>query len=368
MCRLGSIKMEENKTAITERADEPKKAVGKEAAAVGEKKKTVFSAIQPTGNLTIGNYLGALGNFGAFQRDYDCFYCVADMHAITVRQEPSAFRKNTYSTLALFLAAGLDPEKSTIFIQSQVPQHAELCWALNTVSYVGEMNRMTQYKDKSRRHADNINMGLMDYPVLMAADILLYRTELVPIGKDQKQHLELARTLAERFNSVYGETFVVPDGYMPKEGAKIMSLADPSAKMSKSDENENAFVAILEEPDSIRRKFRRAVTDSETEVRFDEINKPGVSNLLTIYSKFADKPIPECEKEFEGSGYGVLKERTAEAVIEGLRPVREEHKRIVSDKAYLESVMKIGAEKAYFAARKTLSKVYRKLGFIAKIN
>ncbi len=338
------------------------------AAQMGEndeiRKKVVFSALQPTGNLTIGNYLGALKNFKNLEDDYDCYYCVADMHAITVRQEPAVFRKNTASTLAVLLASGLSPEKSTIFIQSHVPQHAELCWALNSIAYVGEMSRMTQYKDKSRRHADNINMGLMDYPALMAADILLYKTDLVPIGKDQKQHLELARTLAERFNSVYGETFVVPDGYMPKAGAKIMSLADPSAKMSKSDENENAFVAILDQPEAIKRKFKRAVTDSETEVRFDEKNKPGVSNLLTIYSLFAGKTISDCEKELEGLGYGALKERTADAVIEGLRPIREEQKRIVSDKAYLESVMKLGAEKAYSSARKTLGKVYKKMGFL----
>jgi len=332
------------------------------------KKPIIFSGIQPTGDLTIGNYLGALRNFPTFQEEYDCIYCVVDMHSITVRQESSKLRQKVYSTLALFLAAGLDPEKSTVFIQSHVPQHAELCWALNSVAYVGEMNRMTQFKDKSRKHADNINMGLMDYPVLMAADILLYQTDMVPVGKDQKQHLELTRDLAQRFNSVYGDTFVIPEPYIAKSGANIRSLQDPVSKMSKSDENENASVFMLETPDVIKRKFKRAVTDSETEIRFDEQNKPGVSNLLTIYSLFAGKTIEQAVADFEGCGYGVLKERTAEAVIEGLKPIQEEHKRIMADKAYLEDVMKKGADKAYVMARKTLSKVYRKLGFVARIN
>ena len=328
-------------------------------------KKRIFSGIQPTGKITIGNYLGALKNWVDLQDSYDCVYCVVDLHSLTVRQVPAELRQNTYDLLALYLACGIDPEKSIVFLQSHVSAHAELTWILNTISYIGELNRMTQFKDKSRKHADNINMGLMDYPVLMASDILLYQADLVPIGQDQKQHLELARTLAERFNSRYSETFVLPEGYMPKFGAKIMSLADPSSKMSKSDENVNGYVTMLDDPDTILRKFRRAVTDSGDCVRYEDA-QPGVRNLLTIYSRFSGKSLAECEAELEGAGYGVLKTRTAEATIEALRPIQERQRQLVKEKDYLDDLLKQGADKAEKIARKTLSKVYRKVGFIPK--
>lgn len=324
--------------------------------------KRIFSGIQPSGNITIGNYIGALKNWVTLQEEYDCLYCVVDLHAITVSQVPADLRRHTLELLSLYLACGIDPNKCTLFVQSHVPAHAELCWVLDTIASVGEMGRMTQFKDKSRKHADNVNMGLMNYPVLMAADILLYQSALVPIGSDQKQHLELARNLAGRFNSRFGETFTIPEPFIPKSGARIMSLQDPSSKMSKSDENPNGFVSMTDDPDTILRKFRRAVTDSGSEIRFSE-DKPGVSNLLTIYAAFAGCSVEEAEAHFSGLGYGALKTQTAEAVAEKLRPIQEEQKRIQKDKAYLDGILKAGAQKAAYLAQKTLRKVYRKVGF-----
>ena len=328
-----------------------------------DNRKVVFSGVQPSGNLTIGNYLGAIKNFSAFPDETMRFYCVVDLHAITVRQVPADLRRRTYETLALYIACGLDPEKNHLFVQSQVPAHAELGWILDCHTMFGELSRMTQFKDKSAKHADNINAGLFTYPSLMAADILLYQTDIVPVGIDQKQHLELARNVAERFNGVYGETFVVPEAYIPAAGKKIMSLQDPTAKMSKSDPNENAVVRILDDPDTIRRKFKRAVTDSGAEVRFSE-DKPGVSNLMTIYSCFTGKSYDEIEADFAGQGYGAFKDAVGDACAAALRPVQEEFRRLMADKAYLEGVMKQGADAAAYYARKTMSKVRRKLGFV----
>ena len=331
-------------------------------------KKVVFSGVQPSGNLTIGNYLGALRNFDAFSEEYKCFYCVADMHAITVRQVPADLRRRTYETLALYMACGLDPKKNTLYVQSHVPAHAELAWILNCYTMFGELSRMTQFKDKSAKHADNVNAGLFTYPTLMAADILLYQTDLVPVGVDQSQHLEITRDIAVRFNGVYGDTFTIPEGYIPKSGRKIMSLADPTKKMSKSDENTNAVVYILDTKDDIVRKFKRAVTDSDTEncVRFDPENKPGVANLMSIYSAVTGRTYAQIEEEFAGCGYGKFKPVVGDAVIEHLRPIREEASRLMKDKAYLESVYRSGAEKASFVAEKTLRKVYKKVGFVAR--
>ncbi len=326
-----------------------------------DKKKTVFSGIQPSGNLTIGNYLGALRNFSEFTDKYNCLYCVVDQHAITVRQQPAELRRRTYEVLALYIACGLDPEQSILYVQSHVPQHAQLAWVLDCYTMFGELSRMTQFKDKSAKNENNINAGLFTYPVLMAADILLYQTDLVPIGEDQKQHLELTRDIAERFNAVYSDTFVIPEPYM-KPGAKIYSLAEPTKKMSKSDPNENAVVRILDPKDVIIKKFRRAVTDSETEVRRAE-NKEGISNLMTIYSCMTGKSDEEIEAEFIGVGYGEFKTAVGEACAYELEPIQKRYAEILADKAYLESVMKTNAEKAAYLARKTLSKVYRKVGF-----
>ncbi len=326
-------------------------------------KKTVFSGVQPSGNLTIGNYLGAIKNFSRFSEDYKTFYCVVDLHAITVRQVPADLRKRTYETLALYMACGLDEKKNTLFVQSHVPAHAELGWMLNCYTMFGELSRMTQFKDKSQKHSENINAGLFTYPTLMAADILLYQTDLVPVGIDQKQHLELARDIAERFNQVYGDTFVVPEGYIPTDTMKIMSLAEPTAKMSKSDPNANAVVYILDSKDDIMRKFKRAVTDSDATVRFAE-DKPGISNLMTIYRAFTGKSFEEIEREFDGRGYGDFKLAVGEACADGLAPVREEFARLMADKAHLEQVMKNGADEAAYYARKTMSKVRRKIGFV----
>ena len=323
-----------------------------------------YSGVQPSGNLTIGNYLGAIKNFPIYSEQYKCFYCVVDQHAITVRQVPAELRRRTYETLALYIACGLDPEKNTLYVQSHVPAHTEMAWMLNCFTMFGELSRMTQFKDKSQKHADNVNAGLFTYPVLMAADILLYQTNVVPIGADQKQHLELARNIADRFNQLYPDTFAMPEPIIAKSGAKIMSLAEPTQKMSKSDENENAVVRILDTPDAIMRKFKRAVTDSDSEIRFDPENKPGVSNLLTIYSCFSGKTIEEAEREFDGKGYGDFKTAVGQVCCEKLIPVQEEYKRILADKAYLEEVMKKGADEASYYARKTLSKVRRKLGFV----
>ena len=324
--------------------------------------KILYSAIQPSGNLTIGNYAGAIRNWLKLQDEYECFFAMADMHAITVRHEPALLRRRTLELVSLYLACGINPEKCTLYVQSQVPQHAELCWVLNSIAYVGEMERMTQFKDKSRKHADNINMGLMDYPVLMAADILLYQTQLVPVGADQKQHLEIARDLAIRFNNRYGETFQVPEPYIMTQGAKICSLQEPDKKMSKSDENLNASVYLSDDKDTIIRKFKRAVTDSGNEIRATE-EKKGVSNLLNIYATFRGCTVADAEKEFEGKGYGEFKLAVGEVVADALAPVQEEQKRLLADKAYVSSVLKAGQERAFKAARKTLSKVYRKIGF-----
>ena len=325
--------------------------------------KTVLSGVQPSGNLTIGNYLGAIKNFSAFSDEYKPFYCVVDLHAITVRQVPAELRRRTYETLALYIASGLDPEKNVLFVQSHVPAHAELGWILDCYTMFGELSRMTQFKDKSAKHADNINAGLFTYPTLMAADILLYQADLVPIGADQKQHLELARNIADRFNQVYGDTFTVPEPYIPAAGMKIMSLQEPTLKMSKSDPNPNAVVRILDPRDEILRKFKRAVTDSGAEVRFSP-DKPGVSNLMTIYSCFSGKSFAEIEAEFAGKGYGDFKLAVGEVTADALLPVQNEFNRLMGDKAYLESVMKSGAEQASYYARKTLSKVRRKIGFV----
>lgn len=330
-----------------------------------ENKKVIFSGVQPTGKITIGNYLGAIKNWTTMQEEFNSIFCVVDLHSITVNQVPAELRKNTFDLLALYIACGLDPQKSILFVQSHVPAHAELAWVLNTVTMVGEMNRMTQFKDKCRKHADNINMGLMDYPVLMAADILLYQTDLVPVGIDQKQHVELARDIAIRFNGRYGDTFVVPEPYIATSGAKVYSLQDPTAKMSKSDPNENATVSVIDEPDAIMRKFKRAVTDSDNKIIMSP-EKPGISNLLTIYSAMTDKSIDKCVEEFDGVGYGDFKLRVGESVVEKLRPIREKYTDLLKNKDYLTAVTKEGAEKASYLARKTLSKVYRKIGFVPK--
>ena len=322
-----------------------------------------FSGVQPSGNLTIGNYLGAIKNFSAYSEKYKCFYCVVDEHAITVRQVPADLRRRTYETLALYMACGLDPEKNTLYVQSHVKEHAELGWILDCYTMFGELSRMTQFKDKSAKNAQNINAGLFTYPTLMASDILLYGTDVVPVGVDQRQHLELARDIAIRFNQIYSDTFTVPEGYISKETMKIMSLADPTAKMSKSDPNPNAIVYILDSKDDIIRKFKRAVTDSDTVVRYGE-DKPGVSNLMTIYRAFTDKTFEEIEREFDGKGYGDFKLAVGEACADGLKDVREEFARLMQDKAHLEAVMKMGAEDAYGYARRTMSKVRRKVGFV----
>ena len=326
-------------------------------------KKTVFSGVQPSGNLTIGNYLGAIKNFAHFSEEYKTFYCVVDLHAITVRQVPAELRRRTYETLALYMACGLDPAKNTLFVQSHVPAHAELGWILDCYTMFGELSRMTQFKDKSAKNAQNINAGLFTYPALMAADILLYGTDVVPVGIDQKQHLELARDIATRFNQIYGDTFTIPDGYISQDTMKIMSLAEPTAKMSKSDPNQNAVVYILDKKDDVMRKFKKAVTDSDAEVRYSE-DKPGVSNLMTIYRAFTGKSYDDIEAEFAGRGYGDFKLAVGEACADGLAGVRGEFDRLIADKAYLESVMKAGADEASYYARKIMSKVRRKIGFV----
>ena len=339
--------------------------IKKEVKYMSEAKKTIFSGVQPSGKLTLGNYLGAIRNFPILQEEYNCIYCVVDMHAITVRQDPAQLRKQTLEVLAQYIACGLDPDKSTLFIQSHVPAHAELGWVLNCYTMFGEASRMTQFKDKSSKHADNVNVGLFDYPVLMAADILLYQTELVPVGVDQLQHIELARNIAQRFNGVYSDTFKMPEPYIPKAGAKIMSLADPTRKMSKSDENQNGFILLVDKPEDIMRKFKRAVTDSDSRIIMSE-DKAGVSNLITIYSLATGKTVEEVEAEFVGKGYGEFKPAVGEAVVELLRPIREKTEDLLKNKDYLESVYREGANKASYMARKTLDKVYRKVGFVKR--
>lgn len=327
-----------------------------------DSKKTIFSGIQPSGNLTIGNYLGALRNWEKLQDDYNCLFCIVDMHAITVRQVPADLRRRSYEALALYMACGISPENSILYIQSHVPAHAELSWVLGCYTMFGELSRMTQFKDKSASHANNINAGLFTYPVLMAADILLYQADLVPVGADQKQHLELARDIAVRFNGAYSETFKVPEPYIPKVGSRIMSLQEPDKKMSKSDTGDGS-VGILESPDSIVKKFKRAVTDSDCVIKYMD-GKDGINNLLSIYCAFTDKTMDEAENEFVGVGYGDFKMAVANACIEKLRPIQEQFKTYMADKAQLDKILKDNSEKAAYIARKTLSKVYRKVGFV----
>ena len=330
-----------------------------------EKKPIIFSGIQPSGTLTLGNYIGALKNFSKLQDDYDCIYSIVDMHAITVRQNPAELRRRCLELAAIYIASGIDPKKSLIYCQSHVSGHAELAWILNCFTYMGEMNRMTQFKDKSAKHADNINVGLFTYPVLMAADILLYQTNLVPVGHDQKQHLEICRDIAQRFNGIYGDVFTIPEGYIPKVGARIMSLQEPTRKMSKSDP-EDTFVALTDDPDTIRRKIKRAVTDSDGEIRFDPENKPGVSNLLSIMSALGAGEIDALVNEMQGQGYGALKNRVADCVIAALEPMQTEYKRLIADKAYLQGVLDENAKTATYLATKTLRKVQKKVGFAAR--
>ena len=331
-----------------------------------ETKKIIFSGIQPSGTLTLGNYIGALRNFKLLEDEYQCIYCVVDMHAITARQDPAALRRRCLELTAIYIASGLDPKKNIIYCQSHVSGHAELAWILNCFTYMGELQRMTQFKDKAQKHADNINAGLFTYPTLMAADILLYQTNLVPIGADQKQHLELTRNIAQRFNGVYGDVFTVPEGYFGKVGSRIMSLQDPSRKMSKSDPEET-FISLLDPPDAIRRKVKRAVTDSEADIRFDPENKPGVSNLLSIIAALTGQSVEEAAAELQGQGYGKLKDRVSECVIETLAPLQSEHKRLMADKAYLQGVLAENAEIANRMALRTLRKVQRKVGFAERL-
>ena len=329
-------------------------------------KKRMLSGIQPSGDLHLGNYLGAIRNWGARSDLYECFYFMADLHTITVRQTPADLRRRTLEQLAQYIACGLDPEKNTLFVQSHVHQHAELGWVLNCYTMFGELSRMTQFKDKSSKHSENVNGGLFTYPALMAADILLYQPDLVPVGHDQKQHCELTRDVAKRFNGIYGDVFKVPEPFIPETGARIMSLNAPDSKMSKS--MPEGCVFLMEKPEDIQRKFKRAITDSDTEncVRFDPENKPGVSNLMSIYSAVTGRTFEEIEAEFAGCGYGKFKPMVGDAVVEHLRPIREETTRLLKDKAYLESVYRDGAQKAGYVADKTLRTVYKKVGFLAK--
>lgn len=328
-----------------------------------ERKKIIFSGIQPTGTFTLGNYIGAVSRWGALQDEYDCIYSIVDMHAITVRQDPVKLRQQTLQSYALLLACGIDPERSIVFIQSHVRSHAELNWILACSTQFGELTRMTQFKDKSAKHPDDVNAGLFTYPVLMAADILAYKADLVPVGIDQKQHVELARNIAQRFNGKYGDFFTVPEPFISEMGAKVMSLQEPTKKMSKSDDNPNACIYILDEPDVIIRKFKRAVTDSDAEVRFAE-GKDGINNLMTIYSSVTGKSFGDIEKEFSGKGYGDFKLVVGEAVSDHLKPVRDEYARLLADKEYLKECYTKGAEKALRLSRKTVLKAYRKVGFV----
>ena len=329
-------------------------------------KKTIFSGIQPSGDLTLGSYLGAIKNWVELSETYNCYYCIVDMHSITARQNPADLRRRTLNQLAQYIACGLDPQKNTIFIQSHVSAHAELGWILDCYTMFGELSRMTQFKDKSAKNADNINAGLFTYPSLMAADILLYHTDLVPVGEDQKQHVEICRDIATRFNGIYGDVFTIPEPFIPKVGARIMSLTSPESKMSKSDKDPGGCIYLMQTPDEIMRYFKRAVTDSDTSVLYNPASKPGVSNLMQIYSVATGISYPEIEAEFNGKGYGDFKNKVGEAVVELLRPIREEAEHLISDKSYLEGIYKEGAEKAAFTANKTLRKVYKKVGFVER--
>jgi tryptophanyl-tRNA synthetase len=332
-----------------------------QAQPVPEHKPIIFSGIQPSGLLTLGNYIGALRNFKLLEEDYDCIYCVVDLHTLTVRQDPAQLRKRCLEIAAIYMAVGLDPDKSLIFCQSHVSAHAELSWILSNFTYVGELQRMTQYKDKCAKHADNINAGLLTYPVLMAADILLYQTHLVPIGADQKQHLEITRDIAQRFNGLYGDVFTIPDAYIGKVGSRVMSLQEPTRKMSKSDPEET-YIGILDKPEDIRRKMKRAVTDSDGEIRFDPETKPGVSNLLSILSALSGNPVDQLVNDLSGKGYGELKNRVTDCVIETLAPIQAEYDRIMADKATLQAILDRNALEASRRANRTLDKVKRKVG------
>lgn len=333
---------------------------------MADEKKVLYSAMQATGVLHIGNYYGALKNWVNLCDEYDCFYAVADLHALTVRQDPAQLRKSARNVLMMFIAAGLDPEKNCIYYQSHVPAHAELTWLLNCFTYMGELSRMTQFKDKSSKHADNINSGLFTYPVLMASDILLYQTSVVPVGEDQKQHLELTRDIAERFNSIYGDVFTIPEAYFGKAGARVMSLADPTRKMSKSDENVNGCVYVLDDKDTIVRKFKRAVTDSDTRIIHSE-DKPGIRNLIDIYCAATGKAIPDVEREFEGKGYGEFKLAVGETVADAMKPIRDRFDELSRDKAYVDGIIKNNAERASYYAEKTLRKVKKKIGLPERV-
>lgn len=329
-------------------------------------KKVLFSGMQATGNLTLGNYLGALKNWVTLSDEYECFYSVVDMHSITVRQDPATLRRRARALLILYIAAGLDPKKNCIYYQSHVSGHAELAWILNCFTYMGELNRMTQFKDKAAKHADNINAGLFTYPVLMAADILLYQADVVPVGVDQKQHLEITRDIAERFNNIYGDVFTIPEAYIGKVGAKIMSLQDPAKKMSKSDENPNASIYLMDDPDTIMRKCKRAVTDSEAQMLYRD-EQPGVKNLIDIYSACTGRTPEEVVKEFDGRGYGDFKMAVGESVVSVLKPLQDEAARLTKDKAYIDGIIKENAEKAGYYANKTLRKVQKKVGFPERV-
>jgi len=331
-----------------------------------QEKKVILSGIQPSGALTLGSYLGAIKNWAALAQEYNCYYAIVDMHAITARQDPVTLRKTQFEHLAQLIACGLDPKENTLFIQSHVPAHAQLAWVLNCYTMFGELSRMTQFKDKSAKNVDNINAGLFTYPALQAADILLYQADLVPVGADQKQHIELTRDIAVRFNGIYGDVFKLPEPFIPEFGARIMDLQSPANKMSKSEAADGGCVLLMDSPDKIMRSFKRAVTDSETNVRFDQANKPGVSNLMQIYSVCTGKSIADIEKEFEGKGYGDFKPVVGEAVVELFRPIREEAEKLISERAYLDNILKMGAEKAAQTADNTLRKVYRKIGFIER--
>ncbi len=328
-------------------------------------KKTIFSGIQPSGALTLGNYLGAIKNWTSMQEDYQSIFCVVDLHAITVPKEPKDLRKNTLEVLANYIAAGLDPDKAILFVQSHVPAHAELAWVLDCFAYFGELSRMTQFKDKSQKQVGNINAGLFNYPVLMAADILLYNTDLVPVGEDQRQHLELARDIAQRFNNRFSPTFAVPEPYISKIGAKVMSLQDPTSKMSKSDDNQNSYILLSDDDDTIRRKFKRAVTDSIGVVNYSE-DQPGVKNMIDMMAKISGRSVESITEDYLGQGYAKLKEDTAEVVIQEIAPIREEATRLLQDKKYLETIYQKGADRAEAIAMKMLRKVYKKVGFVPR--
>lgn len=336
--------------------------------AEAEPKKRIFSGVQPSGNITLGNYLGAIKNWVDLQDKYECIYAMMDLHTITVRQTPAELRKRTLELLALYIAAGIDPDKCTLFVQSQNSAHAELGWILNCYTYMGELQRMTQFKDKSARHADNINAGLFTYPVLMAADILLYQTDYVPVGKDQLQHIEICRDIANRFNGLYGNVFKIPEGLLTKSGAKIMSLQEPTKKMSKSDPNPKAFISMMDDFNVIAKKIKSAVTDSEgvIEYRPEDETKAGVNNLISIMSAVTGKTPEDIVSEFDGQGYGTFKAAVADAVVETVRPIREEYDKLIKDKAYLQSIYKTGAESAHRLANRTLKKVYKKVGFVVE--